>query len=245
VLKKLNGDFYIMRELLVKLLIIFVISLNLNGCVKSQSTNQKGEELEEPPAAQSNENELVKILKDKNNDLTLRNELLEEQLKFNQDERHKLEEKIQNLEQKVNEINRPEYFLFSEGLFIQPKAVIYEKDINIESVKSLLGNPISTNEHFNEMIGVIEYEMMYQGISFTFEMHEGNKSIIKFLTLKNDRFVTQRGISVGSNREEVLTVYGKEFSEYENKIYYGDKQGLSFVLENNIVKEINIWFLNE
>ncbi|MCP8615952.1 hypothetical protein [Salirhabdus salicampi] len=130
-----------------------------------------------------------------------------------------------------------------EGLFIKPD-LLYPEDISDEVILNLLGEPINANKFEDAHGGFTVVEFIYDNFSITIQK-QPNKQLVKWLTIKDSNFVTERGITVGSSKSQVVQAYGENFSENLNGIYYGEKTGISFSLEDGYVKEIDIWYTYE
>jgi ribosome-binding ATPase YchF (GTP1/OBG family) len=130
-----------------------------------------------------------------------------------------------------------------EGLYINSD-IIYPDELSEEVISDLLGKPNNVKEYEGAHGGFEEVELNYDNFSITSQKQQ-NKQLVKWLAIKDSSFATQRGITVGSTKNEVIQAYGESFTKDSNVIYYGEKTGISFTLKDDKVKEINIWYMYE
>jgi hypothetical protein len=131
-----------------------------------------------------------------------------------------------------------------EGFFVKPE-LLFPDDLSIERVSDLLGEPVGIREYIEVAhCGCKEIELTYDDASFTFQMLD-DKEVIKWMTIKDSFFASQRGITIGSSKEQVIEAYGENYWTNKNGISYGEKTGISFNFNNDIVTEITIWYMYE
>lgn len=75
----------------------------------------------------------------------------------------------------------------------------------------------------------------YQLITYT----NNNKEYIYSITLKDDTVSTKEGIYLGSVKNDIINVYGKNYSESNGSLTYkGKDMTIEFLLENDAVTQI-------
>lgn len=153
---------------------------------------------------------------------------------------HRLTQQLEGLEEK----NRP-FHVFEEQLLVTQKRLNPE-DITINQVKALLGEPKKTEQYIGAHGGFEHVVLTYDEASFTFVKDE-KPANTKRCTIKGGLFTTERGISVGSTKDEVIASYGEDFlfDQNQQKIYYGEKTGIAFQFQDDFVTEIVVWFYYE
>lgn len=225
----------------IKTTIFILLCLTLIGCEKAAidvEENENGQvkliELEEITSGLEHEIALLKT------ELSDREKKIEELNQINQ----QLTEEMESLQYMIN---YPDFNVFEEKLIINNPILLSPTSMDIGKVKKLLGEPDDIEEsieaHGSGMVWVLNYEEA----SFTFNKDDENERI-KWYTIKSPRLMTNRGITVGSTRNEVVKAYGNSYPIYhedENRIIIGEKTGISFDLESDIVKEISVWFVYE
>lgn len=246
----------IMRLRTYSTFIVITIMLIVLGCEDSSELSirnenvklsEKIEQLEDSLVAKENQ---MRDLKQERNELYdeliyIKNNM-EEQIQQIEDENigliKELRREVKLLESELININ-----VFEENLFIA-SGVLAPDRVSIKKIKELLGEPKEINESVNVAhSGLKVISLIYENAIFTFEILE-EKDLIKWITLKDSLFTTQRGISVGSTQEMVIKEYGNEsynFYQDNNIISYGEKTGITFDINNGIVNEIHIWFMYE
>lgn len=228
----------------VRLTLVISLSIILvSGC--SIATDSRIDELQTSVEAKENyisqlENELL-TLEDKM--VALENEYKGEAESYKKQAEHRiweLEQRNQQLELESEWIN-----VYDEKLFLM-KDILDPEVLTIEKVKGVLGDPVNIDESVSPHSGLPVISLNYSKASFTFELSE-DADMIKRLTLQAPLLATSRGITVGSSKESVIEEYGSNYEELERDrwISYGEKTGISFKLEGERVKEIQIWYMYE
>lgn len=152
-------------------------------------------------------------------------------------------EKLKGLLDKEDSQDKSQMLVVQEGLYINPD-VLYPEEITEEVIVNLLGEPLNSKEFVGAHGGFNEVELTYDSFSITIQK-QPKKQLVKWLTINDSNFVTERGITVGSSKSQVIQAYGRDFSEDTNSIFYGEKTGMRFTLEDDYVKEIVIWYMYE
>lgn len=132
-----------------------------------------------------------------------------------------------------------DFNIHKEGFFIKPEFTSRDA-ISIDTIKNIMGKPKNSREYIEVAhCGCKETELTYDNASFTFQ---GNS--LKWFTLRDSKLVTERGITIGATREEVIEAYGQDLLVYgNNEISYGEKTGIRFSFKDDILKEISIWYM--
>lgn len=201
----------------------------LIGCTSDVTTELKGE---------------VESLKEQKRHLSDTNKQLENEVKKNKSTIEELEKENNLLIDLLEEGStsfESEITIHDEGFFIDPTVVFYDS-LTIEQIKKVMGEPKQVRDYIEEAhCGCQETEVTYENASFTFQ-----GELLKWMTLKDSTLVTQRGITIGSSKDQVLDVYGDNFYSHENgEINYGEKTGVRFSFKDNFVSEIKIWYMYE
>ena len=121
------------------------------------------------------------------------------------------------------------------------------KTMNIKQLKALLGEPLNVEEDFEAHSPGKSITLTYNNATFIFNSSEGKENI-KAYTIKDASFASNRGITIGSTRDDVHNAYHTSyynFSEDEGTISFGEKTGMSFKLHNDKVTEFTVWFVYE
>jgi outer membrane murein-binding lipoprotein Lpp len=192
-------------------------------------------------------------LKEENWNLNHKNNQLDNEVKNKLNAIEELKKENKSVNELLNELlKKPmhiptsEIIMGKEGFFVEPE-VIFPDEISIQKIKKLLGEPTEIKEYIEEAhCGCKEIEVTYDHASFTFQIPE-DKEAIKWMTIKAPFFTTQRGITIGSTKEQVIKAYGENYDYWklEDRITYGEKTGIGFTFVNNRVSEIQIWYMYE
>lgn len=164
-----------------------------------------------------------------------------------QDLNRKMDELTQSLEQVNTRIDNPHFNVFEEKLIAKQAEMLLPDSMSISKVKALLGEPLNIEEDIEAHGSGKVFILNYKEASFTFNK-EDEKESIKWYRLKSPHFITNRGITIGSSRDEVKGKYGLDYSMYQennNEIRIGEKTGIAFSFEQDLVKEIVVWFVYE
>lgn len=197
-------------------MLIFIL-LSLIGCTSDENPNLNAE---------------MKNLKEKNHQLENINKQLEEEMKDKQDIILELEQNDSVFETELN--------ILDEGFYLNAERAIRD-ELSIQKIIKMFGEPKSMDEYVEEAhCGCQETKLTYENASFTFQ-----GELLKWFTIKNPDIVTQRGISVGSTKKQVMEAYGENFLINQDGIQYGEKTGISFTIKEDIVSEISIWYMYE
>jgi regulator of replication initiation timing len=142
--------------------------------------------------------------------------------------------------------------LVEEGIKINSK-LFSPEELSEDVIIDLLGKPLYVEEYV-----VYDHDsrvkLSYDNFTIRFVNDNNGKQSVKALTIKDSDIVTQRGITVGSTKHEVTQAYGKLYygitsygrsNSNTHSLFYGDKTGLRFSLEDGLVKEITIEFMYE
>ncbi|GAA0336636.1 hypothetical protein GCM10008967_28750 [Bacillus carboniphilus] len=216
--------------LFMRLIVIIIVSFVLVGCEEDEFLTEDIKKLIIQISNLKNELEKknAEIVEMSNNldQVTERNRLLE----------HEVDQlSIQN--EAIHVFN-----VFKEKLFVASDVVSYET-LTITKVKELLGEPTEVTE--TTAYEGIDITLTYNDITLIFR--EVNEiKVIRAIIIKDSFFTTSKGITIGSSKEEVKSVYGKFIQEeYDNFISLGGKTGMSFEFVDDRVSEIFIWFQYE
>jgi DNA gyrase/topoisomerase IV subunit A len=222
-----------------KPIFLFCSLLILFGCTNTGSQWDQYELNKKIADLELQNEQLIKEISDLNeqlqkcDNLIAQNEILKQQL----------ENEIQSLQKSLN---TPNFNVFEEKLIVDPNMLI-PTTTSIEQVKEILREPKNI-EKTNAVHGSGEdITLYYDEASFTFNKYEDQETI-KWYTIKTSFFKTNRGITVGSSKEDVIRAYGNSYYNYhqeENGISIGEKTGISFMLEKNKVSEITVWLMYE
>jgi len=209
--------------------ILILILLFLTGCTSNENTKLKDE---------------IKSLKEENKQIQNTNKQLEDVIKEKQNTILELEQKQSSLkdllDQYVSASFKNQFNILDEGFFINPE-LTFRDELSFGKVKRIMGEPKKVNEYIEEAhCGCQETELTYEDASFTFQ-----GELLKWFTIENADLVTQRGISVGSSKKQVIEAYGENFFANKDSIQYGEKTGISFSFKDEIVNKISIWYMYE
>lgn len=173
---------------------------------------------------------------------------------------NQLETELENFEQTNKDLEQETYMLkelvdeyvdaafkndfnvYNEGFYIEPVLMLRD-DLTLEQIKNIMGEPNNLRNYIEKAhCGCQETEVIYDNASFTFQ-----GELIKWMTLNDTTFVTQRGITVGSTKEQVIESYGENylFQFQDGSINYGEKTGIRFSIDENVVSEITVWYMYE
>lgn len=169
----------------------------------------------------------------------LKNQLQESEIKLN----NLLKE---NEQETKGEVITTDYNIFDEGQFIKGDLYI-PNTLSIKDIRDTFGEPIEIKESVGSHGSYKESILTYKNASFTFQSIE-DVDHIKWYTIKEPNIFTIRGVSVGSTASEVIQAYDKGFYNFQvsdDMIFFGEKTGMSFMLNKGIVIEIKVWFMNE
>ncbi|GGM41264.1 hypothetical protein GCM10011351_29320 [Paraliobacillus quinghaiensis] len=217
-------------------LFFILLTLLLVGCT-SEDTNELKQE--------------VKRLTVENTQLKDSKNKLETEVENFKEANTGLENEINTLKDLIEEYEdvsfNVDFNIYDEGFYIEP-VLMFREDLTLEQTKNIMGKPNNVRSYIEEAhCGCEETEVNYDNASFTFQ-----DELIKWMTLKDETFVTQRGIKVGSTKEQVIDSYGENFYPIEdgsnhedNSINYGEKTGIRFSFAENVVSEITIWYMYE
>jgi outer membrane murein-binding lipoprotein Lpp len=158
----------------------------------------------------------------------------------------KLEEENQKLKQDIIHMQTsihtlPTFNVFEEKMFFEAETLSYDKS-SVTQIKNLLGKPQEMLQEESPLNGFLETTLVYNEGKFVFYNLE-DKQFLKAYFTTSPLFTTARGISVGSSKEDVMEVYKEEvYKEYKNSITLGEKTGMAFDFENDVVTKIYVWF---
>lgn len=236
---------------LISIFIIILFLLAITGCDHSES----------------------QLILQENENLRKKNEQLENSLLFKEDQLKELEQKMAKLNSEISDLEKvysttleqdkgiiwdleqenkallselENIHVFEENIFIASDVLIPD-EISVGRVIQLFGAPKETEQYISDHSGLEVIKLIYENSSFVFELSK-EKDLIKWLTFTDRSFITNRGIAIGSTKEKVIKEYGENYYNYYKDgdgISYGEKTGISFRLDNDVVTEIRIWFMYE
>lgn len=137
--------------------------------------------------------------------------------------------------------------IIREHLVTKTSEFISPETLTVKQVKEYLGEPTNVEEYPEAHGSGNVIELTYDEASFTFNKHK-QKETLKWYTIKSPFFTTQRGITVGLSKSDVINAYGKNYDIYiedDKTITIGEKVGISFKLKEGKVREIYVWFMYE
>jgi hypothetical protein len=224
-----------------KTILLVLLFIVLVGCEEDVNGIEENENL------QANLIELEKTIDEMEHEISL----LKTELFSREEKIEELNRKNQSLSEEMESIqyllSHPDFNVFEEKLFIDEPIVLSPSSMDISKVKELLGEPNKIDEYSEAHGSGIVLVLNYKQASFTFNK-DGDNETIKWYTIKSPYFKTNRGITVGSTRNDVVEAYGNTYFIYhedEKGITIGEKTGISFDLENDVVRELSVWFVYE
>lgn len=212
-----------------------VICVLLIGCESTNETNIDSIKLKEL------QNEITALKEENNNLINEVTRITNEKERIFNDFKA-IEKQKKELEDKLSIPEHP----YTENLVLT-KNFIKIEDLTIDSIIKILGEPNSVNEYINVHSGGTEFNIKYNNAEFIFIKND-NKTEIKSYKIYDSTFSTQRGITVGSSKEEVEDAYGifyMKITEPKEKWYSADKQGIWFEFEEDYVSGFGVWFYYE
>ncbi|MGZ9583690.1 hypothetical protein [Paenibacillus marinisediminis] len=214
-------------------IIFFTAALLLVGCSDTKGMEEQNAELQSQ----------IEQMKDTTTKLTEELKEKEAAIARYEQEKVRLENQIQALNSGVS---TPSFNVFEEKLLSDP-VMLTPRTMTMSKIKEVMGQPL--NEEVTEYLhgGGNLHTLHFDGMKVEYNV-DGDNEYLRWYELTKPLFVMNRGITVGSTRDEVIDAYGKEyynFFENDKQISMGEKTGISFKLMNGKVSEIRVWFAYE
>lgn len=109
-------------------------------------------------------------------------------------------------------------------------------DMEIEPIVEALGEPISVFEQPSCAAQGTAYLYSYSGFYIN-TYPDGDSNYIEYILFRDDTVSTPEGVDMSQTKEDIIAVYGEEYTEDNNRITYEKgNMTLNFILEgDNIV----------